>query len=148
MAKSKKALERVADELVPPGDPIEILPGLTIRPLLGAEIDECYYNAFSFACHNRDWTLVHGIPTGTGESIKGLQYGHAWCEMEVDGIPFVYDPSYSELIPAPVYYATGRIEYTVRYSIMDAVEQMLIHETFGQWDPVIAAAMHTRRDAS
>lgn len=61
-----------------------IIPSITVSDSLRESMcspGSCYEVAAKAAVENR-LVLVHGWPVGQGGEIKGLRYGHAWCEME------------------------------------------------------------------
>jgi hypothetical protein len=104
---------------------------------------ECYHNSLVFILSNPDWTLVHGTPIGGPNFNERI--GHAWAEIEHEGLMWVYDPTSSALLPAFAYYAGGQINYTVRYSPEIAFIMALREQTPGPWDDVVIGAAHVDR---
>jgi hypothetical protein len=88
---------------------------------------------FIDGCH---WTLVHGLPLGTGGNAEGLRYPHAWLERD----DIVWDPVADRVAPKFLYYAAGNIEFTVEYDGAEASAMQLSHEHYGPWaDELIEA---------
>lgn len=77
--------------------------------------------------------LVHGIVTGQG-AIKGIQYGHAWIEM--NGTVIDSSNGRNIVLPKRVYYTLGQIEVTREYTYDEALEQAARYGTYGPWDKV------------
>jgi hypothetical protein len=107
---------------------------------------DCYYIAGQFAMDNIltskhiDYIgtpyLVHAEVKGQGK-IKGIMYGHAWIEDDVN----VYDFSNNReiIMPKDVYYAIGRIKTDnpkkyLRYTFEEARNKMLDTGNYGCWD--------------
>lgn len=101
-------------------------------------MSDCYKAACEWVLSNKEYTLVHGIPTLTGGDYAGEQYGHAWCELD-DG---VYDAASGQDVPKNIYYSVGNIDYTVRYTSEEARENILEYGTWGAWDDTIILALH------
>ena len=86
-----------------------------------------------------DWTLVHGLPLGTGGEADGLRYPHAWLERD----DIVWDPNADMVVPRHLYYEAGSIEFTVKYDGAKAGAMQLSHEHYGPWaDELIEADDH------
>jgi len=82
------------------------------------------------------WTLVHGLPLGTGGNADGLRYPHAWLERD----DIVWDPNADMEVPKFLYYWAGNIEFTVEYDGAKAGAEILFHEHYGPWaDELIEA---------
>ena len=107
--------------------------------ILLIEGGDCYKLSFDYVISHPGWTLVHGIPTGTGGNAIGRQYGHAWVEKDDE----VYDPSAKIKIHKLIYYSIGNIEYTVRYTKDEAMDLASKHETYGPWDKTINKSYHS-----
>lgn len=117
---------------------------------------DCYEAAGRFildevdqSVEDRFW-LCHGLVVGTGASVKGVKFSHAWVEYtDPSGITMVIDNSnglhYQGLRDR--YYDIGSIDpkTVVRYSPTEARVQMLRHRHWGPWDPMFdhTATLHT-----
>ena len=108
---------------------------------------ECYHNVMHFVMANPEWSPVHGVPMGAGP-LEGVRFGHAWAELEVDGMRWVYDPSVDRLLPAAIYYAAGCIEYAVVYERAAYRKLLVKHKHSGPWAKKILAAASKESTAS
>jgi len=98
----------------------------------------CWQDCFTeiTRLHDKSVTLVHGLPTGLrGHAAKVGVYPHGWLERGQE----VWEPALKEWIPKMLFYVLGSIQYTVSYTMIDAVEMLAQHQTFGPWDEKILA---------
>jgi len=100
-------------------------------------VGNCFEDALNFLIKNRDWTLVHGVPLGTGGNAKGLRYGHAWLEKGA----VVHDPSINKSFLKSEYYQIGDIKVTVSYSFLEARKFVIKTRQCGPWDKRIWEAV-------
>jgi len=100
------------------------------------EIGNCYYSAYN-NMGGKYPILVHGIVTGTKGKLEGLEYGHAWLEFERDGIEWCYDSETDKEFPKVLFYRVGNVEYTKKYTPMEAVVESLKFGHYGPWDKKI-----------
>jgi hypothetical protein len=81
--------------------------------------------------------VVHGYPLGTGGEAKGIRFPHAWTEYTERGIEFVRDYSNGNSVEMPkaLYYLYGNIAEidTKKYTIEEAMQNMLEREHYGPW---------------
>ncbi|MGP8216486.1 MAG: hypothetical protein ACLQQ4_13035 [Bacteroidia bacterium] len=93
---------------------------------------EANYKAILKKPFNRGWYLCHGIVTGQGGNVKGVQYVHAWLENDET----VFDHSNGKVLIMlkADYYRIGNIVNVVRYSVSEALEMALEVGTYGCWD--------------
>ncbi|PNX48689.1 MAG: hypothetical protein BV459_01825 [Thermoplasmata archaeon M11B2D] len=102
------------------------------------ELGDCYevHAKYLLRNPNSGIVLVHGVVTGSGGDVFGIEYCHCWLESE-DG-EFVVDLSNNRTIelPAVVYYAIGHIDKSkiLRYSATDAEALMVEHGHYGPWE--------------
>lgn len=106
---------------------------------IAAVRNECFHNVFKFMSRNRKWSAVHGVPMGQG-AIEGVRFGHAWAEIDHDGLRWVYDPSSDLLMPAGLYYSVGRIEDAVVYPAKEFFAKAVRTGHSGPWDKITEAA--------
>lgn len=99
---------------------------------------ECYHNCFYFMFENTDlnWKVVHGAVKGQGR-IKNVIHGHAWVEVDYNGITWVYDPTCDVLVMKHYYYDEGNISYTVKYCKEQYTNMVVESEHSGPWDSKI-----------
>ncbi len=76
------------------------------------------------------WVLVHGVVTGTGNGLKGKQFGHAWLENET----LVYDAADGRLYEREGYYQAGKIKEVFKYSRDETLRLLLETEHYGPWE--------------
>ena len=87
-----------------------------------------------------DLVLVHGIVVGSGGSVKGKRYGHAWVEyMHPDAPIWVVEDNSngnSTVLPRDYYYQIAQHDPSdqERYSESQAREMVFKHRTWGPWD--------------
>ena len=81
--------------------------------------------------------LVHGVVSGQGP-LSGQRFGHAWVEVEIDGMWRVIDKSNGRdiLLPREFYYDLGNIDSKKqhRYETMQAFAFMQDTGHFGPWE--------------
>jgi hypothetical protein len=80
-----------------------------------------------------DWTLVHGLPFNPA---VGMRMPHGWLEKAGT----VWDPTAGAEFDKDFYYAMGKIEDTVRYTRVEAMNMMVEHGTYGYWDEMFEEA--------
>ena len=82
----------------------------------------------------KETVLVHGIVAGTGGSIKGIRYCHAWVEVG----DHVVDLSCGRDIKLEkdLYYIIGQIspEKVVRYKREEVKDRLFKSEHYGPWE--------------
>lgn len=78
--------------------------------------------------------LVHGLPVGQGAENFGLRYWHAWVEINVAGVPMVYDLANNRniVMSRTTYYRLGQIDKIYRYDRKQTIAHVREH---GQWGP-------------
>lgn len=104
------------------------------------KLGNCFETAIRVAKQANTWgeddvRIVHGTPLGTGGSVLGKRYDHAWVEVTIDGVEIVIDKSNGNDVMelAILYYAAGQIEETRKYMLAQAIVQMAIHRHYGPW---------------
>lgn len=104
---------------------------------------ECYKDAFLYAFDKcKKANVVHGIVKGQGK-LENIRYGHAWVEYTSEKFgDTVYDPLTKKEYPIGIYYNIGEIKYAKVYTINEAMNLSLMHETYGPWDKKISARVH------
>jgi hypothetical protein len=109
------------------------------------ERGNCYKNAMEFISLNRGrgWTVVHGIPLGTGGDANGKRYGHAWLEKAAGGAWYALDLSAGQMMPADWYRHGGQVEYAVRHSESEACMMVVKTKLYGPWDKKVQQAHHS-----
>lgn len=142
MTWAHREAEAVRALLVKQSSEIDRMVTATVLP------HRCYENAYAFitANLNAGWLLVHGIAVGQGGEAKGHRFGHAWVENRTGPVAVVYDPTKDKLLPAPLYYHAGGIDYTVAYDDYTALAIAVRHGSPGPWDPTIRGARHRNDD--
>lgn len=115
------------------------------EPTLGdtfkTELGDCFQVAGGFILdfheEKEEYTLVHGIATGTSGNALGKRYVHAWIEVE-RVITWVIEKSNGNdiCIPDVLYYAVGQIEQDTcrRYTKEEARILALDTGHWGPWD--------------
>ncbi len=112
--------------------------------LLASDPEEgfCFNNAImstvkALYLQKRDLTIVHGIITARGK-LSGIEIVHAWAE---DDKGFTYDLEAGETIisqmPSNMYNMVGQVRNTVRYTLDEALENMIEQGHNGPWDPYL-----------
>ena len=106
----------------------------------------CYLNAYELASHNQDqpWRVVHGVVNPPSGECAGKQIGHAWCEVEIDGVMYVYDPSLSLWTTQAIYYQHLVPEAVVRYTLTEARALLQSTHHIGPWDDAVSGAVHAK----
>lgn len=127
-----------------------VTPPNFVKPPQRARKGFCYMNAFRFISVNPGWVLVHGICVGTGGSIENREFGHAWAE-KLTRTKFgkhwisqwwVYDTKAKQVYIRELYYLTGQIKFTKRYSLKAILKNMEQHRTYGPWHQKIYDSFH------
>lgn len=127
-----------------------ITPPTFNKPSQRARVGYCYANAFRFFVANPTWVLVHGICVGTGGNTQGKEFGHAWVEkltrikVGKHWVPqwWVYDSKTKEVYIRELYYLTGQVKFTKRYSAKSILKNMELHRTYGPWNQKIFDSYH------
>lgn len=97
----------------------------------------CFDRSFQRQQEEPQWTLVHGVPLGTGGEAEGLRYPHAWLELG----PMCWDPNADLYVDEEAYYRLGSIDpqQCRRYSRADAARAALESGHMGPWDADLRA---------
>lgn len=105
-------------------------------------VGDCYQAAIGGAARF-GWDVVHGTVVGTGGTVKGQRYDHAWNELppasyagRVIGEAIVFDVSQGKEprpLSAGFYYALGKVQVAARYTASEAIEKALDTEHYGPW---------------
>lgn len=82
--------------------------------------------------------IVHGLPTGNGGDVLGIQHWHAWVEVKTSDVGWVaVDVSNGKKIVTPRqrFYRAGRLTERLvwRYTLDDAERNIRRHGTAGPW---------------
>ena len=106
---------------------------------------DCYESAGRYMMDMGDvdapgkYFLCHGVVTGQGPSVEGLRFGHAWCELVMDGGTLVIDNSNGVGYTGPKqeYYSVGHIKDSdvVRYDRTEMMKMLARNRHWGPWDP-------------
>lgn len=96
---------------------------------------DCYVVAAKLAIDNPEFVLCHGTAHGTGGDALGLDFDHAWCEVEIAGVWFVVDKSNGRdhLGPREPYYEAGTIRGVQRYEHATVLTMVLAHRHYGPY---------------
>lgn len=104
------------------------------------DLGNCYESAIETATKlilegHTNVMVVHGQPTGTGGDVVGIQYGHAWVELNLNGFELVFDYSNGNevVIERAIYYMAGTIANPRRYTYSEAQSCMLQTGHYGPW---------------
>jgi len=80
--------------------------------------------------------LVHGVPTGTGNGIEGLEYAHCW--IEENGMVIDISNNADHFVPIPFYYGVGNIreepDKLFKYNYEEMKLMIVNHDTYGPWE--------------
>jgi hypothetical protein len=79
--------------------------------------------------------LVHGVPTGTGNGIEGLEYAHCWIE-ENEMMVIDISNGADHYVPIPLYYGVGNIDEkrTKKYTYPEMKKWLHETEIYGPWE--------------
>lgn len=108
---------------------------------------KCYQNtlqalmAGKYEAEGITVTLCHGYPhlaKADGAHPAGTLYGHAWLELEVNGIALCADALTGMVVDAAQFYEVGRVDpaTVARYSKEEAWEAAKRHRHTGPWHEV------------
>jgi hypothetical protein len=98
-------------------------------------VGDCFKAAAEFVLggtRDEPLTLVHGTVLGTGP-IQDIRFTHAWVELG----DHVYEVANGHCVRmrAELYYRMGRVENVRRYTVTEALVEMLRTGHWGPWDP-------------
>jgi len=101
----------------------------------------CFENCakYMLANPNADLTLVHCIVTGTGPSVKGVRYSHAFIIM-ADGLlamDLTNSPLEPTVVPLEMFRKIGNVENEIHYCFGEALSEMQRTGHYGAWDDSI-----------
>lgn len=102
----------------------------------------CFDNCGRFLLNDQhsEMTLVHCNVVGTGSSVKGIKYSHAFL-ITGDGnfaMDLTNDQSNPIMVPLQFFRQLGAVTNELHYSRGEAVAEMIRTEHFGPWDDSLA----------
>lgn len=104
------------------------------------ELGCCYATCVELLLTNTfnypDMKLVHGYPRLSAGPNKGKLFGHAWLEIELEGLTFAIDPKYQRHpFNKDAYYMKGQIDekFCTRYTVTEVIEYLDKKGHYGPW---------------
>ena len=96
---------------------------------------DCFAAALRLALRNPDAFLCHGVATGRGGDALGLQFWHAWVELDGDHGTVCIDRSrgQDDTMYQADYYALGKLEHVTRYTHDQAKAMWTGRQMVGPW---------------
>jgi hypothetical protein len=97
-------------------------------------LGNCFQDSANYLMRRRpDAALCHGIVTGDGGLVEGLEYVHAWLEYRHGRRRVCL--SLGDEYPRKWYYLRGKARSIVRYTLVQACRMMSETGRFGPWAP-------------
>ena len=103
-----------------------------------AATGNCFENCGRFMMEhpNNQYTLVHCTVTGTGGSVKGIRYSHAFVitEDKKFALDFTHSMTQPTIVELEKFRMLGNIENELHYGFDEALSEMQRTQHFGAWD--------------
>lgn len=83
----------------------------------------------------KDWKLCHGLVTGGGGEVKGIQFGHCWAEFK-GFLVYDYSNGNNAVVLIQDYYRAGKIDgdNVIKYTPQELMKMIHKYGTWGPWD--------------